>query len=128
VVQNTFSLIEPGLLEGADYHLSTRLYSICFKCCLLPQIQSISASALFSLTDILFRHHFTKDLSTILIDLLEILLHNKKSQWVKDLELKGIVWDVVLIAVKSISEEDWRILGHDKVLVELLTEMFRVSM
>lgn len=61
VVQNSFSLIEPGLLQDIDYHMSTRLYLIIFGCCLWPQIQSISTSALFSLTDLLFKQKFNKD-------------------------------------------------------------------
>lgn len=51
IIQTTYSLIEPALLRYADYHLTTRIYSICLGCCLsTPAILSISASAIFSLS------------------------------------------------------------------------------
>jgi hypothetical protein len=107
IIQTTYSLIEPGLLIFADYRLLTRIYAICFSCCLsTPTILSISISALFSLTEIIFAQNNPKDLLNILNELLEMLLHNKKSSWVQDTRLKSIIWDIIIIAVKSLSVKD----------------------
>ncbi len=84
IIQTTYSLIEPSLLKYADYTLATRIYSICFRCCLSTStIQSISVSAIFSLTEILFSFHSVKELEHMLIEFLDLLLRNKKSQWIK---------------------------------------------
>ena len=64
----TYSLVEPHLIIFADYNMLTRLYSICFKCCLSsPNILSISISALFSLTELAFANCDAKNLINIMI-------------------------------------------------------------
>ena len=43
IIQTTYSLIEPTLLVFADYNITMRLYSICFRCCLtISIVQNIS--------------------------------------------------------------------------------------
>ncbi len=51
IIQTTFSLIDTELLKYVNYHIITRIYSICFECSLSnAMIQNISTSALFALT------------------------------------------------------------------------------
>lgn len=61
IVQAAYTLVEPAILSTADYHFITRLFSILFKCCLdSVAIQNISASAIFTLTNIVFAHNHSK--------------------------------------------------------------------
>ena len=129
IVQTTYSIIEPGLLFSASYNMITRLYSIFFRSCFTtPSIQNISASAVFALTEIICGGHHNKDLTTLMVDLLEFTIKEKKCQWIKELELKSITWDVILIAVKTIPVEEWGELSHSKPLVELLNEMYVIAL
>ena len=101
IIQITYSLIEPELLRFADYGLITRMYSICFNCCLsTPTILSISVGALFSLTGIVFANNKPDELLGILVEFLELVLHNKKSNWAKDVRLKCIIWEIIVIAIR----------------------------
>jgi hypothetical protein len=105
IIQTTYSLIDCNLLQFADYTLFTRIYSICFDCCLSNSIiQNISASALFALTEIVFASHQTEDSLSILTQLMDYLLGNRKFAWIKGEELKGMVWDLVIIAVRNFPE------------------------
>jgi len=102
IIQTTYSLIDCNMLQYADYTLFTRIYSICFDCCLSNSIiQNISASALFALTEIVFASNQTDDSLSILTQLMDYLLGNKKFSWIKGTELKGMVWDLVIIAIRN---------------------------
>lgn len=57
VIQITYSLIDCNMLRYCDQALLTRMYSICFDCSRAnPIIQSISISALYALTEIVFEN------------------------------------------------------------------------
>ena len=129
IVQTAYSLIEPCMLQKGDYSVVTRLYSIFLKCCLSsPLIQNISASAIFALTQIISLTCCSKDLITLLTELLEFTIQEKKCEWLIELELRSITWDVILIAVKAIDPRQWDDLGRSKTLVELFNEMYKISM
>lgn len=84
IIQTTFSLIDARILQYANYNLFTRIYSICFDCCLSsPLIQNISVSALFALTEIIFSSPIVEDSTPILKEFLEFLFNNKKLMWIK---------------------------------------------
>lgn len=83
VMQTTFSLIDYQMLRHVNYHLLTRLYSVCFDCCQIdPTIQNISVSALCSLTEIVFAQGELSDASILLQQFLEYLLRKKKFNWI----------------------------------------------
>jgi len=67
IIQTTYSLIDCNLLQYSDYTLLTRMYSICFDCSLTNSIiQSISTSALYALTEIVFVTNKTENSLLIL--------------------------------------------------------------
>ena len=102
IIQTTFSLIDHPMLQYVNYHLLTRVYAICFECShTSPIIQNISVSALFALTEIVFAGSQTEDSATILAQFLEYLLSNKKFAWIRDQNLKGLIWDLVIVGVRN---------------------------
>lgn len=102
IIQTTFSLIDSKLLQYATENIFIRIYSICFDCCLSSSvIQNISVSALFALTEIIFSAEGTEASLSILNQFLEFIFNNKKYSWIKELEFKGIVWDLIIVAIKS---------------------------
>lgn len=93
--------MDEKMLQFANYNLLTRLYSICFECCdSNPTVQNISASALFALTEIVFSNQSTKDSLVILTQMLQYLFDGKHFLWIKFREAKGMIWDLVNIALK----------------------------
>jgi hypothetical protein len=85
IIQTTFSLIDCNLLQYSDHPLLTRIYSICFDCSLANAIiQSISASALEALTEIVFASRQIDNSLLILTELLEYLFKKKKVEWIKN--------------------------------------------
>jgi hypothetical protein len=102
IIQTTFSLIDSNILQYANEHLFIRIYSICFDCCLSSSvIQNISVSALFALTEIIFSSNGTEPSLSILNQFLEFVFNNKKYTWIKEAEFKGIVWDLIIVAIKN---------------------------
>jgi hypothetical protein len=128
IIQTTYSLIDCQLLQFADYHLLTRLYAVCFDCCLSTSIiQNISASALFALTEIVFATAPPADSLALLAQLLEFLFAGKKFSWVKDQELKGMVWDLVIVAVRNYPTLKLEALARQERVMELLRTMWAAS-
>lgn len=125
IIQTTYSLIDCQMLQFADYHLLTRLYAVCFDCCLSTSIiQNISASALFALTEIVFATAPPPDSLALLAQLLEFLFAAKKFSWIKDQELKGMVWDLVIVAVRNYPTSKLEVLGREQRVMELLRTMW----
>lgn len=101
IIQTAFSLIDTHLLQYANEHIFIRIYAICFDCCLSGAvIQNISVSALFALTEIIFSAEVTTPSLSILEQFLEFVLNNKRFTWLKDIEFKGIVWDLIIVAIR----------------------------
>ena len=128
IIQTTFSLIDAQMLQYVNYHLLTRIYAICFECgTTSPIIQNISLSALFALTEIVFSSNKLEDSSTILSQFLEYLLCNKKFSWIKNQDIKGLIWDLVIVCVRSFPACDLEYLTTDKNIVALLNDMYKLA-
>jgi hypothetical protein len=129
IIQTTFSLIDAQLLQYANEHLFIRIYSICFDCCLNGSIiQNISVSALFALTEIIFSVEITTPSLPILEQFLEFVLNNKRFTWLKDIEFKGIVWDLIIVAIRHYPIKHIEALANHKNITMLLNTMYKHSM
>jgi hypothetical protein len=86
-----------------SFNLLTKVYSISFDCCQVNNvIQNISVSCLFSLTETLFGlKKKEKESHMVLENWLEFLFRSKKFLWIKDSELNGMVWDLIVAGVKN---------------------------
>lgn len=86
-----------------SFNLLTKVYSISFDCCQVNTvIQNISVSCLFSLTETLFGlEKKEKESHMVLENWLEFLFRSKKFLWIKDSELNGMVWDLIVAGVKN---------------------------
>ena len=102
IIQTTFSLIDAQILQYVNYNILTRIYAICFECgATSPIIHNISISALFALTEIVFSATKVEDSAIILLQFLEYLLTEKKFSWIRPLNLKGLIWDLVISGVRN---------------------------
>ena len=105
IIQNVFTLINHNLLYHMEYNLLIRVYSICFECCIGdPVVQNIAVSALFTLTNSLFDNESNDQIEEafpILECFLSHLFEGKKFNWMKNVQLKGLVWDLIVICVRS---------------------------
>ena len=86
-----------------SFNLLTKDYSISFDCCQVNNvIQNISVSCLFSLTETLFGLEKKENESHMVLEnWLEFLFRGKKFLWIKDSELNGMVWDLIVAGVKN---------------------------
>lgn len=113
MIQTTFSLIDQSLIHFFSANLLTRIYSICFQCFKVNSIvQNISISALFALTECLFSYGGVPESFELLGYFLEYLFNNKRYTWMKDAELKGLVWDMSLVAVKNLQPNHLHRIQH----------------
>ena len=90
-------------------------------------IEKISVSALFALTEIVFESGKIEDSVTILGQFLEYLLGNKKYAWIKYQEFKGLIWDLVIVAIRYFPTEEIEYLMGNKTIVSLLKDMYKIS-
>jgi len=88
---------------------------------------NISLSALFALTEIIFSGNKLEDSTTILAQFLEYLLCNKKFSWIKNQDIKGLIWDLVIVCVRNFPTCDLEYLMTDKNIVNLLNDMYKMA-
>ena len=59
----------------------------------------------------------THDLGRWLLEMLEFTIRHKLCQWIKDADMNGVTWDVVLIVVRTVQAVDWTNLGRQEGIV-----------
>lgn len=129
IIQTTFSLIDQQLLHYVDENIITRLYSICFECCLTTKIiQNISISALFALTEIVFATGSAQESCSILLQFLRYVLKDCKFNWIKESELKGLIWDLIIVGVKNLPSASCEVLASNKETLELIHLMYKTCL
>ena len=66
-------------------------------------VQNISVSALFALVEALFQFGQIMESFQIFEALLQYLFEEKKFLWIKGKDVRGLVWDLVVIGIKNFS-------------------------
>lgn len=64
-------------------------------------MQNISVSALFALLETLVQFGDKKVTFEVLGSMLQYLFEEKKFIWLKPKDIKGLIWDLVVISIKK---------------------------
>lgn len=104
IVQVMFSLIDVNLISYLGGNHLTKVYAVFFEQSKVNNlIKNISVSALFALTECLFGYGDMNESFVILECFLHNLMKGKKYSWIKISEIRGLIWDLVIVALKNLT-------------------------